>query len=180
MNRTRGFTIIELLITITVMAILMTLAVVNLRSTQINARDAERKSDVEAMAKRLDSLYSSGFPTAAASLKGSYPSTVQMADVTTRSAIFRDIPAAALVEPLKESSTESVFVATNTNTGTDLSDAVTSVQPIPNIDAPYIYQPLDDNGALCTNHTAPCRKFNLYTWIEGDTSQAIRVESRYR
>lgn len=35
----RGFTIVELIITITIMGILLTLAVVNVGTTQLNARD---------------------------------------------------------------------------------------------------------------------------------------------
>ena len=39
--KARGFTVVEILVVIIIMAILLTLAVVNVRSTQINARDAE-------------------------------------------------------------------------------------------------------------------------------------------
>lgn len=57
----RGFTLIELIITMSVMIILMVLAVVNLRSTQANARDAKRASDVAAIARGLEQRYNKGF-----------------------------------------------------------------------------------------------------------------------
>lgn len=57
----RGFTIVELIITITIMSILLTLAVVNVNTTQMNARDDERKTDVQTIGSYLDSFYSSGF-----------------------------------------------------------------------------------------------------------------------
>lgn len=59
MNR-RGFTIIELVIVITIMGILMTLGVVNLRSSQANSRDTERRLDIDTIAQHLESYYSSG------------------------------------------------------------------------------------------------------------------------
>jgi len=46
----RGFTIIELIIVVTIMGILLTIGVVNLRGSQANGRDAERKVDVDTIA----------------------------------------------------------------------------------------------------------------------------------
>lgn len=56
----RGFTIVELIITITIMGILLTLAVINVSSTQMNARDDERKADAEALSSSLEAYYGSG------------------------------------------------------------------------------------------------------------------------
>lgn len=60
----RGFTIVELIITITIMGILLTLAVVGLSSTQLSARDNERTTDVEALALQLEAYYQAGTPPA--------------------------------------------------------------------------------------------------------------------
>jgi prepilin-type N-terminal cleavage/methylation domain-containing protein len=57
--RTRGFTIVEVVVTITIMGILLTLAVVGVNSTQMNARDNERKADIEAIQANLESYFSS-------------------------------------------------------------------------------------------------------------------------
>jgi prepilin-type N-terminal cleavage/methylation domain-containing protein len=59
MNR-RGFTIVELVIVIAIMAVLLTLGVVNVRASQIDARDAERKTDIETIAQHLETFYTSG------------------------------------------------------------------------------------------------------------------------
>lgn len=56
----RGFTIVELIITITIMGILLTLAVVNVAATQVKARDDERKSDVQTISTYLNTFYTSG------------------------------------------------------------------------------------------------------------------------
>lgn len=73
----RGFTLIEILVTIVIMVILLTLAVANLRSTQIQARDTERRNDVESIARGLEQRYNLGntkatLPTGWTN-KGSYP-----------------------------------------------------------------------------------------------------------
>jgi len=58
--RRRGFTIIELVIVIAIMAILMTLGMVNLRSSQANARDTQRRVDIASIAQHLETYYTSG------------------------------------------------------------------------------------------------------------------------
>ena len=59
MNR-RGFTIVELIITITIMGILMTVGVISFNGTQVKARDSERKSDISAIQSNLENYYDSG------------------------------------------------------------------------------------------------------------------------
>lgn len=56
----RGFTVVEIIITITIMGILLLLAVVNLNASQMSNRDAERVSDVESIANNLESFHTSG------------------------------------------------------------------------------------------------------------------------
>lgn len=56
----RGFTIVELIVTITIMGILLVLAVVAVSSTQLSARDQERATDVEAIKSNLEAIYTSG------------------------------------------------------------------------------------------------------------------------
>lgn len=69
----RGFTIVELLIVITIMGALLILSVANLRGSQISARDSERKTDVETIALHLDNFYVFGSDTS--TTLGRYPST---------------------------------------------------------------------------------------------------------
>jgi len=59
MNR-RGFTIVELIITISIMAILLTLGTISLSDSQANARDSERKTDINTIALHLETFYISG------------------------------------------------------------------------------------------------------------------------
>jgi len=179
MASSRGFTLIELIITITVMLILAVLAVVNLRSTQVNSRDNDRKSDVESIARRLDSLYKTGYPSTVALTQYTYPSQATVVDDTTsRQAIFSVLPAGTLVDPLS-SSTSSIVKATSLNTGL-LSAGATPVTPFPSSSYPYVYQPISTTGALCTTTALTCRSFNLYYWSESTPTTATVVKSIYR
>jgi prepilin-type N-terminal cleavage/methylation domain-containing protein len=190
MKRRGGFTLIEVLVTMTIMVILMTLAVVNIRGTQVRARDTERRSDTESLAQQLDSLYASGFSFTYGggpiSFKGRYPTTAQMNDVNARTQIFSDLPSRTLIDPGKQTSSETIFMATN---GKELipppegGACSTYVCPTPGIDFPYVYQPLDDSGNLCINDTGAtpqnCRRFNIYYRNEYDGKIQV-VRSKYQ
>lgn len=172
MNR-RGFTIVELLITITIVGILLTLAVVNLRSTQINARDSERQADVENIAKYLETYYTSGSDTVASPYQ--YPSTAMTASQETIVATLRDIDPLVLQAPGVEGSAISLIAATSSSQTTPIAGSSTR----PTI-AEYVYQPLQTDNTLCTNDaTQECRKFNLWYRLELDGSLQ-KIESRNR
>ena len=97
----RGFTVVEIIITITIMGILLTLAVVNLTASQVNGRDAERKGDIEALSTNLETFYRNG--TDASPTVGRYPSTAITASESALRAALRGVIVAAdgsEVEPL--------------------------------------------------------------------------------
>lgn len=153
MNR-RGFTIVELIIVIAVMGILLTLAVVNLRSSQVNARDDERKTDIANIAVQLESFYTSG--TDGSTSLGRYPSTYLIGHEQT---LLRDVDQKSLDTP--GTSTSSLVVATN-NTQT-----TAGIAPQPTI-SQYVYQSLQSNGSLCTSEAQECKEFNLFYRLEAD------------
>lgn len=53
-----GFTLVELLVVITIIGILATIGLVAFQSSQMRARDAQRKSDLEQISKSLELFYS--------------------------------------------------------------------------------------------------------------------------
>lgn len=172
--RHRGFTIVELVIVITIMAILLTLGVVNVRGSQANGRDAERKTDIESIAQHLDAYYTSG--TDGSTDIGVYPSTAITTSSATITTALRDIDTDSLMAP-----GSTITDPTQTfKPATNAVQTAVGVTPQPTTDY-YIYQPLQllSNGTwvLCTNSgTQECRKFNLYYRQEVD-SNVIMVTS---
>jgi type II secretory pathway pseudopilin PulG len=168
MKRNAAFTLVELLITITIMVMLLIIAVVNLRSNQANARDEQRKSDVNAIAQQLETYYESGTPTTSA---GQYPGTNDINTLAEIQTLLPDLDTNDLWAPnVSTSSAMSFTVATSTTT------------PTPDINT-FVYMPLTDSGGLCTTagSTTPteCRKFNIYYALEA-TSGTQKVTSKHQ
>lgn len=161
--RTRGFTVVELIITITIMGILLLLAVVNLSASQLSARDAERVADIEIIASHLEGFYRVGYDNSPSDV-GRYPS----AAFTTSGGeafilqVLRDINPDALRAPGVTSPTLSLISATNN------SQTTTGVLPQPTINQ-YVYQPINADGSLDSTGTT-ARKYNLYYRLEKDNA----------
>ena len=158
----RGFTVVELIITITIMGILLTLAVVNLNASQANARDAERRGDVEALALNIENYYNNQDPNLFMS-GGTYLGSSYLNDSEVKQ-FLPDLDAKSTHAPGADvSGPISVTPATN-------SIATTSgVQPLPSkSNDVYVYQPLTASGALCVDPfiDGDCRKFNIYYFQE--------------
>lgn len=160
----RGFTIVEIVIVITIMGILLTLAVVNLTSSQTSARDTERKNDVTAFATNLEAYYRLG--ASGSGNTGRYPSTGITSNATTRKTALPDLDPKAIAAPNVNPPSHSLVAATNaTQTTTGVSPQPTTSQ--------YVYQPLQVSGSswsLCTSGSAECRKFNIYYRLEANNT----------
>ena len=158
--RSRGFTAVELLVVIIIMAILLMLAVVNVRSTQISARDNDRSVDVESIALAFESYYNadhSGYTK-------TYPGTSDLADGQDALTYLKEhvhdnslrAPGANSGDPI------SLVMATN-------NQPASGVTPAPTIKT-YVYQPVANDGTLCSSYQTPCRKFFIYYKLESATT----------
>lgn len=154
-----GFTVVELLITITIVGILLVLGVANLNASQANARDSERKSDVESLTFHLDAFYSSGHDTSPTI--GRYPSTAFITTTSNVKKYLRDLDLKSIQAPRISDPMQTFIKATNNN------QTVDGVAPSPTINQ-YVYQPIKSDGNLCTLETEECRKFNIYYRTEVD------------
>jgi len=78
-----GFTLVELMITMVIMVILTTLAVVVTGNIQVQARDNEREQDIQAIARGLEQYYTNGnqYYTPGGT-KGSYPGSNMMISIS--------------------------------------------------------------------------------------------------
>lgn len=185
-----GFTLIELLVTITIMAILLGLTIVSLEGNQLAARDEERKTDIDVIARTLENYYDSSISTTlpvmlapASSLfplnrvavfsggdsLSQYPSTASMNTEALIKTTLPDLEVKALRAPgVADSASVSLIVATNN-----------SATQSPTI-SQYIYQPLKSDGSLCTASGDECRKFNLYYKLEASPSTTQVTTSRHQ
>jgi len=174
----RGFTIVELIITITIMGILLTLAVVNVSSTQVNARDDERKADIEAIASNIEAYYSTG--TEGSSTFGRYPSVGLTGPAANITINLREANIKSFLPPGITDVSLGFVKSTNTgtmNTSTNTSiQSTTGVLPQPTKDQ-YVYQPIKSDGTICLTGETDCRKFNLFYRLESD-STIYRVTSK--
>jgi len=157
----RGFTIIELLVVIVVLGILLLVATNRFFGSQADARDVDRKADVDTIARRLEIVFADRLLGAA-----SYPRTTDMAEGGT--ALTGIEPEALRVPGVTNSQTMSLTVATNATATT------TGVLPQPTI-SQYVYQPLTAANALC-NSSLVCVKFNLYYRAEASNT-VIKIVS---
>lgn len=167
-----GFTIVELIITIAAIGVLLTLAVVNLNDTQVNARDAERQGDVEAIALQLEKYYANEDSASSGAYDmsgGSYPAVINISDETAFKTALPDIEPKLVRAPGVEiNDPKSLIPAANTAT------SPTAVTPQPTYST-YVYQPLRKDGTLCTQilQKGDCRRFNLFYRLESDNT--VRV-----
>lgn len=187
MNRREGFTLIELLVTITVMVVLVVLSVVVLRNNQASARDEERKTDVENIARGLEIRYNNGNPKATSTWiqKGAYPGTNEMlhalgferTDFTPTQItggyltdLLPGTSAANFTPPLGGSFDLScVWACQPAETQSHINSITTTSK--------YIYEPIDASGNVCPGND--CVRFNLYYRTEKDNT-VQKIKSKHQ
>ena len=153
-TETRGFTIIELVVVITIFALLLAIVVNSTVGYQPKGRDAERSSDVEVVSRNLERYYRNQPGANGAS----YPSS------TTGPDAFANIVEDA--EAMKAPGYTGVnsYIISNT---------AANVTPLLN---QYVYQALNADGTLCT--AVPCVRYKIYYRLE--TTGAVIVKDSLR
>ena len=147
MKNNLGFTVVEIAVVLTIMAILLTMASMSLSSSEKGSRDNERRADLSMMAQCLESNFNN---------TQEYFGTIADMEKCPKSAEF--------MTPPKASAPATVLATNNTTT-------VSGVRPLPTKDT-YVFQPLSANNSpnsflLCTAPaTMPCVNYNLYYFSE--------------
>lgn len=181
----RGFTIVELVVVMTIMTILLVLGVVGLSTSQSYARDAERKTDAENIARAIERFRDAGNidrrtnPSSPITYPaGSYPTYNQASTATflshtlpeldddSRSYSFSNVsPHFALAGPTS---------GVHTIDGTDNLAAINSAYSALGTSGAdvLIYQPIAwstaTNSWITCRDGDECRRFNLYYLNEND------------
>lgn len=89
-NKSKGFTIVELLIVIVVIAILATLVIVTFTGIQQRARDSQRQTDINAVDSHLEAYYAE---------HGDYPTFAQLSSTTWIATNMKGLDPQALIGP---------------------------------------------------------------------------------
>ena len=89
-QKSKGFTIVELLIVIVVIAILATLVIVTFTGIQQKARDSKRQTDVDALDSHLEAFYANN---------GYYPTITDLTTPAWISANMKGFDPNALTDP---------------------------------------------------------------------------------
>lgn len=190
MNR-RGFTIVELVVVMTIMAILLGLGLAGFASSQANARDAERDSDVDAIAKGLEIRYSRGNSSATSAYitQGSYPSVYEMLHAEGQSfstitpnqitggyitSLLPGTNSANYAPPNITGSLSTTFIPMQTLAGYAAEDSTTINAKV--TAGVYVYEPINIANQVCIN-TSDCVRFNLYYKKESDGT-IVKVSSK--
>lgn len=186
-KRGAGFTIVELIITIVILVILTTLAVVRLSSTQVSGRDHERQIDVETIATGLELYYENGNPLENIP-KGYYPGGVQIEEAAspTFTPPFREflegVSEISYIAPdrsLEDSFGVDPNYATSPVVGANNDGSYNDTQVRALLSTkPYLYQPLRRNNSFCANYT-DCVKFNLYYLLE-NSDTVVKIRSQHQ
>jgi prepilin-type N-terminal cleavage/methylation domain-containing protein len=103
-NKSKGFTIVELLIVIVVIGILATLVIVTFRGIQQKARDSQRQTDVTAISNAVEEFYAK---------YNYFPTLADLQDSTFVSTYMKGLKADALVSPGKSGSNSLAATATS-------------------------------------------------------------------
>ena len=187
----RGFTVVEILVTLIVMAIILTLGTVNLRSSLANGRDAERKSDIESIARGLEQRYENGnaiqalpvsptneWPDSSGYGKGWYPGVNELRHMQGQTMTGFN-PSAVSGGYLSRNLAGTSDSVINTPNGNSIIPVCTASCAAAGTNAQistalgsdrdkYVYEPITDTGAVCL--TGACSSYKLYWVSEVDTA----------
>ena len=177
----KGFTLIELIVTIVILTILTTIVVARLVRTEVGARDREREIDITTIATGLEAYYENGSPDDSIP-KGYYPGRQQVDAAAATSPPFNTfldgVPIASFTSPIKAPSGVSDTDFNHYNiTGTNPDGSYTDAQARSILYwVPYLYQPLTRSKTNCFNY-ADCVKFNLY-YLKEETDTVVQIRSK--
>jgi prepilin-type N-terminal cleavage/methylation domain-containing protein len=175
---THGFTLVEIVITMAIMVILLGLGVVSVGNMQAQARDNERKNDIEIMARGLEQRYNKGNSysngsTTVNNPPGAYPGGSEMWDWlwyghTTAKGVMPGTPEAALKAPsgghmntvcifywAPSEATKCASVEREAILSEYFSDGNGGYKDV------YLYEFVSANNTYCNEG---CVRYNLY-WI---------------
>lgn len=187
MKQRHGFTIVELVIVMTIAVILLTVAVVATSRIQADSRNKERQADVESIVQALESHYTREIRDNAGNLIKHAGSYYPLAGTSTTGfsvpeQLFSEVMSSSLKAPGQSTVSLSTVSGAVCGSGSTASRCNINASTLANqlsLDGlvntnSYIYYPVTGAGnILCTvqygnNSSNPgCRQFRIYYATEG-------------
>jgi len=203
MRKYRGFTVVELVIVMAIMAILLTIATVSFRQYQIFARDKEREADVAALQTYLESIYPQEIRDSSGRVikeAGTYPALMMENgdDWKEWDVVFKDLSKEVLSPPGIKTDQPSVPRSRTSTSGYIPEEnregpcgyyyCYTRPNNITGDKDKYIYAPGPNGNELCTKRptstgaptsteTSKCRRYIIVYKTEVDDRKIV-VESK--
>ncbi len=190
MQTRRGFTVVELVVVMVIMAILLALVMAGISPYQASLRDKERTADVEAIARGLEQRYAQGNPkvkstssggTINYTAAGGYPSVLELLHIGGENqganGFVPEQISGGYYDDALPGTTAATRRSPGVNSGMSLSlycffcsagpeDAAYLETKVTT--STYVYEPLTASGTQCDS--GKCVRFNLYYRTEVDKS----------
>jgi len=145
-NKTNGFTIIELLVVVIIVGILATLVATTYGGVQAKNRNSDREASLDTLQAQLETYYAQ---------YNKYPTLANINDASWRKTNMKDLAASNLQDPR--------WAKDNTHCTTH-GNAVLSSTPASNC---FAYQVTTSEGAACNNVDTACTQYTLTAQLEG-------------
>lgn len=179
----RGFSIIEVTIVVIMIVVLTLLGIASFRSSQASARDDERRTKAETIARAIESMYKNG-NTQFGVNPGEYPNTYDVNTAITNgrlSGLLLDIDTSILSYSWQTDTTNVATIGSSANPLANESDTI--INSALNTDKIF-YEPIregsgasdTDRWEACYAASHACRRFNIYFKRESD-GQRVTIRS---
>jgi len=197
MRTVRGFTIVELVVVMVIMAVLLTLAMVNISNSQVSVRDKKRAAAAEAIARGLEARYNQGNPRISSTpgnytTAGGYPGVFEFQHMLGIDMGANNFVPAVITGGYIDDVLPGVSLDIRTAPGKPAGQALRLYCTPPSCSAApenathlaaqltidtYLYEPLTSNSTQCNNEK--CTRFNLYYRTESN-AQLQKIMSKHQ
>jgi len=180
-----GYTLIEILIVISIIVILSAISLGSFGYLQSQARDQERDVDTEAIARATERMYinKSVSPDPTPYPYPTYPATGDVTRIYSASNFKKIGLDAELLYSPRNNAGAAISASTSLVAATNNNETTAAVTPRPGstaggISDVYVYQPFTESGSLCTSSAPdPCVRFNLFYKKELGAGEIVKITS---
>lgn len=171
-----GFTIVEMIVVIVVMAILLSLTLINLAGQQVISRDNEREQKAENIARGLERYYNE-VAKPSVNVIGRYPDRATAINDIVANNVLPGVESANFYFTFNNNALN--FVVANDPTGTTPAEdaaAITAINTLATVNSvvyvPKVWSTANSRWEMCGTDEA-CTRFGLYYRTEDNVLHEI-------